>query len=197
MNAFLFANLRGTSPFPRRRDLDQNTLAGNSNLLVETDEIPCLLDRRFGIERKPRIDFRGYTTRNDFKNLNSKCDQQVVDDFLVKSRPAQRCPAAIVGDGLVKERFVFRKLNGLEYQGRVGCRILRRILPNRLKISRVRDDCRKLLKLIQLTCCGKCSAHFLLGVTKYCPWQAKSNPEIADRRIRAICEVGACNRPAK
>ena len=80
--------------------------------------------------------------------------------FLMKGGSTQR-GLTVIRDGLIKEGLVFGKLNRLENQSRVRGSILWRVLPNRLKISCVRNDCRELLKLIQLVGSGKCSGHVI------------------------------------
>ena len=85
----------------------------------------------------------------------------------MKSGTAKR-RTLIVSDRLFKQRLVFLKLNRLEDQSRVCRGVLRRILPDRFKISSIGDNRRKLLKLIQLAYCGKCRAHSkkILPLTK-------------------------------
>ena len=75
---------------PSRSDLDKDSLPRNAGLFVETDEIPCLLNGRLDIEREPGIDFGRDATGDNFKNLPSESDQQVIDNLLVKRCAAQR-----------------------------------------------------------------------------------------------------------
>ena len=98
MDAIRLFKLSGRlNAFPRRCDLDENTLFIDSNGLVECDDFPCLRSRchdsnegdhvsdttllcthfflrRFWIERETGINLCGHSARNNAQNLLPKFD---------------------------------------------------------------------------------------------------------------------------
>lgn len=82
MNALNSLEVLGSlDTLPGRGDLDEDTLLGNTSILVETNDLLGLGNGGLLIERKTGINLSRDTARNDLENLNTEVDKE-----LVKSR---------------------------------------------------------------------------------------------------------------
>ena len=142
-------HLGGTNPLPGGGNLDQDALAADSGLLVETDEITGFIKGSGSIKGETGIDLGADAARYDFQNLQSKEDQRIIDD-LVEMNGAGKCRALVIGNRLVEQTAVFRLKNRFENQRGVGRGILRCKFPNGFKISRVGNNGGELLKVFEL-----------------------------------------------
>ncbi len=149
VNAFFFANLGSASAFPGGSDLDQDTVAGDSRLLVQTDQVAGFFHRRLDIEGKTGVDFRGNPAGHDIEDLRTESDQEIIDDLLGERLAAERGPL-VIRDRLLEEGLVLRLLHRLEDQGRIRRSVLGRVLLDRFEVPGIGDNRGKLLKFVEL-----------------------------------------------
>ncbi|MNL15686.1 hypothetical protein D3C87_1366900 [compost metagenome] len=82
-----------------------------------------------GIEREPRINLRGHAARHDGQDLAAEGDQELVHHGV------QACAAMMVAHSLLEQGPIFGFLHRLENQGRIGGRVLRRVLLHQLEVA--------------------------------------------------------------
>lgn len=77
-NALLLQDFGGLDSFPSRRNLDENTALVDTHFLVELDDLASLGNGRLGIKRKASINLGRDVSRNEFGNLGTKVDRDLV-----------------------------------------------------------------------------------------------------------------------
>ncbi len=139
VNALALELFGGANALPGAADLDQHTIARHPVRLVEGDQLPRLGDAAVRIEAQARVNLRRHTARDDVQNLSAEGHRELIHERF-DTRPL------VAGDTLgrrargLDERPVLGLLSGLQQQRRVGGRVLRLVLGDRLDIAGVRDD---------------------------------------------------------
>lgn len=129
----------GLDTLPGGGDLDKNTVLGDALLLVELDDVKGLVDGSLGVEGEPGINLSGDLAGDDLEDLLAELNEKVVEgsvDLLIKSLAL----LLALLDGSVDQAGVLGLLRSSQDQGRVGGSILRLVLANGGKVTRVADN---------------------------------------------------------
>src|SRR5262249_11507008 len=146
VNAFASELFRGTYPFPRGGELNQDAFPRNTGLFVITDQLPGLGHGTFDIKTEAGIYFGRDSVRNDFEDFHAEPDGEVVhgkSDALVGRQGA---PFGFRLDTL-QDLLVLRHLRRFEEQAWVGGSVAWFVASNALKIAGVGYNETELLQL--------------------------------------------------
>lgn len=121
-----FQLFSGTDTLPGRGQLDQNTFAANTGIVIEFDKALGLGNAGLGIVRKAGVHFGRNAAGHQLQNFHADIDRQPVGGVGHLCRPIVTL-AARPGNGVIDIAAVFRDLGGVENQRRVSGRILRLI----------------------------------------------------------------------
>lgn len=143
-----------------RGDLDENAVLGDTGLLVEllqesaerrqkhlrydathVDDTEGLLDTGVGVEGESGVNLGRDLAGDDLKDLLAELDKESVKDGINLVVDALAIGVLLsVGDSVVNKLGILSLLRGCQDQGRVGGSILRLVLVNGSKVTRVADD---------------------------------------------------------
>jgi len=109
--------------------------------LTHLDDTEGLLDTGLSVEGESGVNLGGDLARDNLENLLAELDEEGIKNSinLVVDALAVRVLLA-VGDGVVNELGIVGLLGGSQDQGRVGGSILRLVLVNGSKVTRVAND---------------------------------------------------------
>src|SRR5262249_194330 len=121
---------------PGASDLDEDTLATDPGLLVQSDKPVGLNQGSFGVKAESGIHFGGHPTGDDLEDLAAKTDQQLVHESLRARRPVAGRLYGVL-DRPFHEMLVLGHPGRLVEQRGVRGRILGPVLGDRLEIAGV------------------------------------------------------------
>lgn len=129
-----------------------------------------LVDRGLCVERKARIDLGGNLSGNDLQDLLAELYEEVVQCGVNLVLNVLAVLLAVL-DGSVDQLLVVGLLGGSENEGRVGGGILRLVLLNGRKVTRVGDDSLQNLH-VSFSARKACIHRAVLGASPSAPVEA-------------------------
>lgn len=109
--------------------------------VTHIDDTESLLDTGLSVEGKSGVNLGGDLAGNDLEDLLAELDKEGVKDSIDLVIDALAIGVLLaVGDSVVNELGVLGLLGGSQDQGRVGGSILRLVLVNGSKVTRVAND---------------------------------------------------------
>jgi hypothetical protein len=143
-----------------RGNLDKNTVLLNTGLLVELsrksvkftrenlrinvthlDDAEGLLDTGLSVEGESGVNLGGDLAGNDLEDLLAELDKESIENSIDLVVNVLAISVLLsVGNSVVNELGIVCLLGGCQDQGRVGGSILRLVLVNGSKVTRVADD---------------------------------------------------------
>jgi hypothetical protein len=161
VNALLLEDLGGADALPRRRELDEDPLPPDAQLLVLAHEEPRLGDARVGVERESGVHLGRDAAGNDLQDPRAELDGQPVDGKLhgiVAACPLSRLLTGPL-EGGVDDVGVLGLLGRRGDEGGVGRRVLGLELLDGVQVARIGDDRGHLLQLVEdVLHTGECGA---------------------------------------
>jgi len=80
MNPMILLELLGSlNPLPRTRNLDQNALLPDAELLVQFNDVQGLVDGGLFVKGEARVDFGGDSAGDDFEDFLAEFDEEAVE----------------------------------------------------------------------------------------------------------------------
>jgi len=129
----------GLDTFPGGGDLDENAVLGDTDGLVELDELLSLGFGSLLVERELGVDLGGDTSRDNGEDLLAELDEETVKSVLGLSLDITALLLGVL-HGYVNEGSVGGLLGGGEDEGGVGGGVLRLVSGNGLEVTRVGND---------------------------------------------------------
>src|SRR6266702_1134542 len=137
VDAFLLQKLGRTNALPGAGDLDQDSFARHALLLIQRNQLAALVDCRLGIEAQAGSDLRRHAAGNYLENLFSEQDEEPIDELCRHFFVTAAAFHGQFGSFLHQVPIVWH-LGGVIKERRIGGRVLRTVVRNRLDIPRIR-----------------------------------------------------------
>ncbi len=146
VDAVLFLqDAHGLDTLPGGGDLDQDTIFGDADGLVELDDVESLVHGSLGVEGKASVDLGGNPAWDDLEDLLAELNEKAVESGINLVVDGSAVLLAVL-DGDINEWSILLLLGGGEDEGWVGGGVLWLVLGDGCKVAGVRDD--NLLELL-------------------------------------------------